>query len=110
MEGGGRFKRVGHFTVDNLQAILRNKAYIGVKIYSVKGEQKETKAVWPAIIDEVTFQRVGKILDKNRRKYPDRKIGIDISVERLRFQQVTLIVDITQWVMQEVGDFHFSTC
>lgn len=69
MEGGGRFKRVSHFTVDNLQAILRNKAYIGIKIYSVKGEPKETKAVWPALIDDVTFQRVGKILDKNRRKY-----------------------------------------
>ena len=75
IEGGGRFKRVGHFTVDNLQGMLRNKAYIGVKVYSVKDEAKESKAVWPAIIDEVTFQRVGKILDKNRRHYKPHKKG-----------------------------------
>lgn len=75
MEGGGRLKRVGHFTVDNLQAMLRNKAYIGIKVYHIKGEKKESKAVWPTIIDELTFQRVGKILDKNRRRYKPHKQG-----------------------------------
>ncbi len=38
--------RIGHFTVDNLQKMLRNKAYIGVKTYSYKGEIKEAKAIW----------------------------------------------------------------
>ena len=75
MEGGGRLKRVGHFTVDNLQAILRNKIYLGIKVYKHKGEVKEAKAVWPALIDEVSFQRIGKILDKNRRRYKPHKEG-----------------------------------
>ncbi len=65
-EGGGRLKRVGHFTVDNLQAILRNKIYVGVKRFKVKDEWHEAKAVWPAIIDDVSFQRAGKMLDRNR--------------------------------------------
>lgn len=74
-EGGGRFRRVGHFTVDNVQAILRNKAYLGIKVYRHKDEQKEVKAVWPAIIDEVTFNRAGQLLDKNRRRYKPHKHG-----------------------------------
>jgi len=68
-EGGGRFKRVGHFTVDNLQGILRLKAYVGIKEYTHKGEKKEVKAVWPAIIDEVTFARANQLLDKNKSRY-----------------------------------------
>ncbi|MBC7419383.1 MAG: recombinase family protein [Bdellovibrio sp.] len=66
MEGGGRHKRVGHFTVDNLHNILQNKAYVGVKVYTQKGEQKEVRAVWNAIIDEVTFKRVNDKLAKNK--------------------------------------------
>lgn len=75
MEGGGRLKRVGHFTVDNLQAMLRNKVYLGIKVYRHRGEEKEAKAVWPALVDEVTFQRIGKILDRNRRRYKPHKQG-----------------------------------
>ena len=74
-EGGGRFKRVGHFTVDNVQAILRNKAYVGIKVYNHKGETKEAKAIWPAIIDEVTYNRAGEVLDRNRRRYKPHKHG-----------------------------------
>lgn len=73
--GGGRIKRLNHFTVDNLQSMLRNKAYIGIKEYTHRGERREAKAVWPAIIDEVTFQRVGKILEQNRRRYRPHKAG-----------------------------------
>lgn len=72
-EGGGSFKRVGHFTVDNLQALLRNKVYIGVKVYTYRGEQREAKAVWPSIIDEGTFHRIGKILDKNKSRFKPTK-------------------------------------
>ncbi len=75
MEGGGRFMRTGHFTVDNLNTMLRNKAYIGIKVFTFKEEQKEAKAVWPAIIDEVIFKRVGEILDKNRRRFKPYKKG-----------------------------------
>ncbi len=74
-EGGGSHARLGHFTVDNLQALLRNKSYLGVKVYTVKGEQRETKAVWPAIIDESTFIRAGKLLDKNRHRLKPWKDG-----------------------------------
>lgn len=73
--GGGRIKRLDHFTTDNLQSMLRNKAYIGIKVYFVKKEKREAKAVWPAIIDADTFYRVGKILDHNRRSYKPYKEG-----------------------------------
>lgn len=73
LEGGGRLKRVGHFTVDNLQAILRQKAYIGIKSFTVKDEAHEAKAVWPAIIDEVPFARIGKILTDNRQRLKPHK-------------------------------------
>ncbi len=75
MEGGGSLRRVDHFTVDNLQAMLRNKAYVGRKVFSHRGETKEVNAVWPAIIDEVTFQRSGQTLDKNRRRLKPHKAG-----------------------------------
>lgn len=72
-EGGGSLKRVGHFTVDNLQALLRNKVYIGVKVYSYRGEVREANAVWPSIVDEGTFHRIGKILDKNKSRFKPTK-------------------------------------
>ena len=72
-EGGGSLKRIGHFMVDNLQKMLRNKAYIGVKVFTIKGEIQEAPAVWPAIIDETTFARAGKMLKENRgRLKPER--------------------------------------
>lgn len=66
LEGGGSRMRIGHFTVDNLQKMLRNKAYIGVKTYQQKGEWKEVKAVWKGIVDETVFHRVNEKLTKNR--------------------------------------------
>jgi site-specific DNA recombinase len=36
-EGGGSHRRCGHFTTDNLQGMLRLKAYIGVKGFTHKG-------------------------------------------------------------------------
>lgn len=64
---GSSTSRSGIFTVDNLQAMLRNKAYIGVRVFKVKGEVKEVKAVWPPIIDELLFHRAGALLTKNYR-------------------------------------------
>ena len=66
LEGGGSRMRIGHFTVDNLQKMLRNKTYIGVKTYRQKGIEMEVKAVWDGIIDKVIFQRVNEKLTKNR--------------------------------------------
>ncbi len=75
MEGGGFRKRVGHFTVENLLRILRNRAYLGVRVYKQRGETKETKAAWPALIDEAIFLRVGKTLDQNYRRYKPHRQG-----------------------------------
>ena len=66
LEGGGCVRRSGQFTVDNLYGMLRNRAYIGVRAFKIKGETKEVKTVWPGIIDELVFHRVGQILTKNR--------------------------------------------
>ncbi len=67
-QGGGSKARLGHFTVDNLQALLRNKTYLGIKSYRHRGEIKEVRAVWPAIVSEAVFHRVGQVLDQNRRR------------------------------------------
>jgi len=71
-QGGGRYKRHGQFTVDNLYDLLKNKVYIGIKTYKDKNnEALEVKAVWPSIVDDETFERVQKTLSFNRgRKKP----------------------------------------
>lgn len=68
MEGGGGKKRLGHFYIDNLHTILRNKAYMGIKSYKLRGEIKEVPAMWEPIVDPVTFKRVGDLLSKNKNK------------------------------------------
>lgn len=65
-EGGGIRSRMGIFTIDNLQAILRNKFYLGIKTFKHRGEQKETEAVWPPIVDPDVFEEANKLLDKNK--------------------------------------------
>ena len=67
-QGGGKDMRHGHFTVDNVHRILRNKAYVGIKAYTQKGEVHEVKAVWDGIVDEVLFNRVAEELTKNQYK------------------------------------------
>jgi site-specific DNA recombinase len=68
MEGGGNKPRLGHFTVDNLYCILKNKAYIGVKTYKTNGETLESPAVWEATIDRDSFELAGELLKKNYRR------------------------------------------
>lgn len=63
MQGGGR-QRLGHFIFDTVHKILKNKAYIGVRTYLVKGETHETKAVWEPIVDRIIFDRVQKIVTR----------------------------------------------
>ncbi|MEK6578987.1 MAG: recombinase family protein, partial [Bdellovibrionota bacterium] len=71
MSGGNHRPRLGHFTVDNLHQILRNRSYIALRQYKLRGELKETKAAWPAIIDIEIFDRVQKQLKANHcRKKP----------------------------------------
>ena len=71
MRGGGRYTRLDFFTCNNLQHILRNKVYIGVKTFKENGEQKEAKAVWKPIVDRQVFDAMQKILTLNKsRKKP----------------------------------------
>ncbi len=73
MQGGGNYRN-REFTFDNLHAILKNHIYLGLKKYSAGGENKLVKAVWPAIIDQTTFDRVQDLLKKNKsRKKPHSK-------------------------------------
>ena len=63
-QGGNHAGRSGFFSVDNVEGILRNKAYIGVRRYKgLNGSAKEVAACWPAIVDVETFDRVQKELD-----------------------------------------------
>ncbi len=70
-EGGGLRTRLGFFTVTNLKMMLKNKFYIGVKVYRNKTEKKETEAVWPAIVDPELFAQVNDLLSKNFRRKKD---------------------------------------
>jgi site-specific DNA recombinase len=69
MEGGGRFPRLGHFTITNLKNILTNKSYIGVRVFKSKGEIKETQAVWEPIVEVGAFDQVQEILAKNPKRF-----------------------------------------
>ena len=74
MVGGGSKSRLGHFTVQNLQNILTNKAFIGVRVYKVKGEIRETGACWPPLIDKETFRQVQEVLAQNRKRKPEHEL------------------------------------
>lgn len=69
VRGGGNHSRLDHFSVGNLHCILRNKAYIGVKAYTHRGEKHEAPAVWEPIVDKNLFDRVQKILKENHCRY-----------------------------------------
>jgi site-specific DNA recombinase len=64
MDNGGQY-RLGHFMVSTLHNILSNKAYAGIKVFKTKEGKKEVPAVWEAIVDETTFNRVQEKLAKN---------------------------------------------
>jgi len=64
LEKGGK-----SFSVDTLQSLLTNKAYIGIKELRHKDDSSEDiKAVWPAIIDKDVFQKVQERLSQNRNR------------------------------------------
>ncbi|MCJ8278039.1 MAG: recombinase family protein, partial [Bdellovibrionales bacterium] len=73
-EGGGNKTRLGHFTVTNLYRILKQRAYIGEKAYTLSdGKKKYVKACWPSIVKKETFDKVQKILESNHRTLKTRK-------------------------------------
>ena len=65
---GGK-PRLGIFTIENIQHVLRNKSYLGIRVYRSQGKKAECKAVWPAIIERDSFDLVQEILDKNHGRY-----------------------------------------
>jgi site-specific DNA recombinase len=81
---GGGSVRANGFTIDSLYRLLKNKSYIGVRVYNTKAGVEEAPAVWDAIIDRDLFDRVGVQLKKNRnhkrthdgRRYPYTLSGI----------------------------------
>lgn len=80
---GGGSVRSSIFKIDQVHKVLRNKAYAGVRVFSTKdGKTEETQAVWPAIIDEMTFIRVQELLTSNRyrkRSHLDQRYPFTIS-------------------------------
>lgn len=72
---GGGSARAKIFHIDTLYRLLKNKAYIGTRVFSVKGGHEEVPAVWPAIIDAELFDRANKMLKANcsRRRTHDNK-------------------------------------
>ena len=67
---GGYRPRLGHFTCQNLKYVLTNQAYIGIRTFKAKGELKQTKALWPAIINEEIFKQAQDVLALNRKRKP----------------------------------------
>ena len=68
-QGGGSKPRMGHFNVQNLGDTFRNRSYLGLRVHQVRGERRETKAVWEPIIDQATYDRVQEILKRNLQHY-----------------------------------------
>ncbi len=62
--GGGIRSKI--FLIDFLYRVLRNKAYVGIKEFRVKGGFEESEAVWEPIIDRDSFSRAGRLLTENR--------------------------------------------
>ncbi len=67
----GSSVRADLFRIDNTHGILKNKAYIGIKVFNTKDGFKEAQGAWENIIDPIQFDRVQKILKQNfKRKKP----------------------------------------
>lgn len=57
--------RESQFTVDSLYRMLRNKAYIGIRVFQTKAGPEEVPAVWEPIIEVQLFERVNELLKQN---------------------------------------------
>lgn len=64
--GGSVRSKLWH--MDLVYRMLKQKAYIGVRVYKGKkiGERHEVTATWPAIVDKGQFERAGRLLAKNK--------------------------------------------
>ena len=74
LRGGGGKPRNRHFTFDSLYRLLSNPTYIGVRQIRAKDKATQsTQAVWPAMIDEQTFQKAQVLLEAGRRQKTGRE-------------------------------------
>ncbi len=80
VRGGGSI-RSKEIKFDSVYRLLKNKAYIGIRVFQTKTGWEEVPALWEPIIDEVTFERVQKILEANcsRRKTHKNKFPFSLT-------------------------------
>lgn len=80
VRGGGSVRgKVIRF--DAVYRILRNKAYLGIRVFQTKSGAEEVPALWKPIIDQTTFDRVQKMLEANcsRRKTHNNKFPFTLT-------------------------------
>lgn len=78
---GGK-PRTGIFRIDMVHAILRNKAYIGLRTYQTKEGAEECKAMWEPIVSTEIFEKAQGMLEKNRyrkRSHLDKRYPFTLS-------------------------------
>ena len=68
VRGGGQCVRQGQFHCSNLQRLLRNKTYIGLKRYKEGDVWKTAPALWKAVVEEEKFNRVQALMTENYEK------------------------------------------
>lgn len=80
---GGGIGRAKIVRIDALFRILRNKAYVGTRVFHTKAGVEEVKASWDSIIDDETFARANAMLSANcsrrqthRNKFPFLLTGL----------------------------------
>lgn len=80
VRGGGSI-RAKVIRFDSIYRLLKNKAYLGIRVFRTKKGWEEVPALWEPIIDEVTFERVQKILVTNcsRRKTHNNKFPFTLT-------------------------------
>jgi|SaaInlStandDraft_5_1057022.scaffolds.fasta_scaffold13482_2 site-specific DNA recombinase len=69
----GEIKGGNHFTVQSLHHLLVNSTFIGIReVNKKRGDLRQVKANWPAIVDKTTFNAVQRKLKSNKQKFkPD---------------------------------------
>jgi hypothetical protein len=87
-----RLVQAGRWTIDSLNFVLQNKAYVGLREVNKVNKNKDqeklkawqrsgiAKASWPSIIDPATFDQVQYVLDENRKQERSR---LDTSTARV---------------------------
>ncbi len=78
---GGGSARGKNIRFDTVYRILKNKAYLGIRVFQTKSGWEEVSALWDPIIDQVTFDRVQRMLKENcsRRKTHKNKFPFTLS-------------------------------